>query len=433
MDYFEFLSKFYDSKTISDLKESLNTKPIFSLRINPTKYPKSLDLSNLEKHPYVNNCYLFDKETSSYGKLIEHDNGCYYIQDPSAAMVVNILDIKENDLVFDMCAAPGGKITQASLLTNNSVYCNDISFSRSLDLLENIERLGLSNTIIFNEDSSKLSLKFQGLFDKVILDSPCSGEGMFRKNINMFNDWSIEKVNSLIPIQKQLIMNAYNLLKKGGIMTYSTCTFNKLEDEEIVQYLLDNTNASIIEIKDIDGVDYSSSLKGSIHIFPGHFKGEGHYIAKIQCNDDHQSNTTLLKTNIDNKSFNIYKRFEKECLDINLNKEDLYMIDNNLYKLPPDTYNIKDLNVLKIGLYMGEVKDNYFIPSHHLGSNTKVKWKNQIELDNNQVKDYIKGLSFKVSSTSSSYHQVLYNSNPLGICKIVNNTLKNLYPKKLRK
>ena len=166
-------------------------------------------------------------------------------------MVGELLDVKPNDYVIDLCAAPGGKSTHvASFLGENGLLVsNDINSQRCLDLSENIQKAGIRNCYVTNESIDKLVSSFGAIFDKVVLDAPCSGEGMFRKNKEAEKDWSKEKVERLSELQKDLIIKAYKLLKPNGTMIYSTCTFNNLENEEVVKHLLENTNASLIKIK----------------------------------------------------------------------------------------------------------------------------------------------------------------------------------------
>ena len=181
----------------------------------------------LEKHLYVKEAYYYDKEQYSFGKNPLHNAGVYYIQDASAMMVVDLLGINKGEKVLDLCAAPGGKSSQVVSYLDNTglLVSNDVSVKRVKDLSENIERMGTSNTIVMNESIDKISANFGGYFDKVILDAPCSGQGMFRKNNLVYEDWSYDKTLKLTEIQKDLILKAYRCLKKGGTMVYSTCTF----------------------------------------------------------------------------------------------------------------------------------------------------------------------------------------------------------------
>ena len=187
MDYKTYLEKILNNDEINLMLKEYEKKPVTSLRLNLLKWnnDKFEKLYNkLEKHDHIKEAYYYNKEIFPFGKNPLHNSGAYYIQDASAMMVVGLLGIDENDKVLDLCAAPGGKSTQiASYLQNTGLLvCNDVSAKRVKDLSENIERMGIPNAIVMNETVDKVSECFEGYFDKVVLDAPCSGQGMFRKN-----------------------------------------------------------------------------------------------------------------------------------------------------------------------------------------------------------------------------------------------------------
>ena len=244
MDYKTYLEKIMSVDEINLMLKEYEKKPITSLRLNLLKFNKDNFeglYKGLENHNHVKEAYYYDKETMAFGKNALHNAGAYYIQDASAMMVVKLLGIEKDDKVLDLCAAPGGKSSQiASYLQNTGLLvCNDVSAKRVKDLSENIERMGICNAIVMNESVDKISDAFEGYFDKVVLDAPCSGQGMFRKNSLTYDDWSYDKTLNLAEIQKDLILKAYKCLKNGGIMVYSTCTFAVEENEEVIKYLLD--------------------------------------------------------------------------------------------------------------------------------------------------------------------------------------------------
>lgn len=439
MEYKEFLSKYYDSKLVDDLLNAIVEKPYSGLRLNPNKLPPLRIYENLEKHPLVKNGYIFNKQENPLGKSMYHSCGSYYIQEPSAMIVGELINVKDDDIVLDMCAAPGGKSTHVgSLLKNGLLVTNDYSFSRALDLVENIERFGIQNVLILNEDGGKIADKSKGIFDKVILDAPCSGEGMFRKNENALIDWSIEKVYKQQAIQKELILKAYDALKYKGILIYSTCTFNPLENEEVIQYLLENRKAKLLNIPSYPNIDQGLNMEEAIHVFPHKFKGEGHFICLVECNDTNEGNYKELRGNIDPKSYSIFNSFAKETFNISFDKERLYLSDDNLYYLPKHCLDLSKLNVLKYGLYLGELKDKYFVPSHHLASALNKKdWKISLSFDEDSAEliKYVKGESnfTKIDPKIKGFGIVCVDCNPLGLVKVVNGQIKNYYPKKLRR
>ena len=249
MNFYEHIETVIGKEEKDKLENAIDQEQIKCLRVN-TLYlePESLKEAypNIVNNNEIDYSFYYDKNEYDLGKSIEHFAGGIYIQDASAMLVTHLLNPQENERVIDLCAAPGGKATQASILMKNTglVIANDYNEKRSEILSENVERLGITNTIVLNNNVDKIANHFGGYFDKVILDAPCSGEGMFRKNDLSYLDWSIDKVHRCSEIQRELIMHAYSLLKKDGIMVYSTCTFEKEENEDIVQYLLDNSNAS---------------------------------------------------------------------------------------------------------------------------------------------------------------------------------------------
>ena len=249
----------------SRMKELLNeeydayidslSKPLYrGMRVNLKK-------AELNEFDYLNHPSKFCKESYYVDKPLGnhpmHICGCFYLQEPSASSAVEILDVQENDYVLDLCAAPGGKsIALSSLIKPSILVCNDISFKRAEALKLNVERSGIENVVVTSQDPHAFLKDFEGYFDCVILDAPCSGSGMTRKKEKMEDDWSWEKVEKLVPIQKDLIELAYKLVKKNGLISYSTCSYAKQEDEQIVCYLMENHEVELLNIPD-DG-----SLKG---------------------------------------------------------------------------------------------------------------------------------------------------------------------------
>lgn len=418
------------------LEKSFDSNSYRGLRLN---YKKPIDNSffnSLEKHSFVKDAFIYEKTNQDYGKNIYHAQGCYYIQEPSAMLVGELLDVKEDDFVIDLCAAPGGKSTHIAryLCDDGLLISNDINYKRALDLSENIERMGITNCVVINSDVHRIYETMQGCFDKVILDAPCSGEGMFRKNSFAKEDWSIDKVNTCVKIQKEIILDAYKLLKYDGEMIYSTCTFNKFENEEMIKYLLENTNAVLISLPEIEGADRGIDIKEAIRLFPYHYKGEGHFICKIKCKDENKFYNKKEKlTQIKDKDLLPFIEFEKKSLNIKFDRKRLFLNGEHLYYLPKNTFNLSGLRILRNGLYLGEIKSKHFVPSHSLALASKPSdWKISLELNETDAYKFIKGESFNVNSTNG-FTLITYQNNSLGFAKVSNNTLKNHYPKGLRK
>ena len=274
MDFREHLKRYLSDDEISKLMDSLNALDKHALLLNAEKLSEEKLLKiypHLEKHPIVKNAFLYNKNEYQLGKSVLHELGAFYLQEPSAMLVSYLLNPKPNSLILDLCAAPGGKSVQASLLTKGTglIISNDLSYPRAKIIKENAERMGLENLLIISNDFAKLSSKYQNTFDYIILDAPCSGSGMFRKNDLMKEDWSINKVYKFAELQKELISYSYSMLKPGGKMVYSTCSFSYEEDEEVIEHLLASSDAIIDTIPSILYF-YQSKNGFCIHLFQRH-------------------------------------------------------------------------------------------------------------------------------------------------------------------
>ena len=435
MNFFNHIESIIEKDEKEKLELAIEKEQIKCFRVN-TMY---LDIENIKKiypnielNNEINYSFYYDKNEYDLGKSVEHFGGGIYIQDASAMLVTHLLDPKENEKVIDLCAAPGGKATQASILMKNTglVIANDYNEKRSEVLSENVERLGITNTIVLNNTVDKIANHFGGYFDKVILDAPCSGEGMFRKNDLSYLDWSIDKVHRCSEIQKELIMHAYSLLRKDGIMVYSTCTFEKEENEDIVQYLLNNTNASLINIKEIEGAKRGINMKEAIRLYPSHFKGEGQFIALIKCNDDH--NIKLKKyQNKNNQISQLLKLTNDFILQNSSNNKikEIYPFNTTINYLKFGNINIDGLKVKRYGLNMGQVINNRFEPSHSLMKVLDLKQNHEITKE--EYFKFIKGETL-VNNNYKGYLGIKYNNLTIGFGKASNNQIKNHLPKGLR-
>lgn len=278
--------------------ESCKTRLTKSLIINTLK---TKDISflkeqkiDLDKVKYLDNAYFIKSIVSGLGNTIEQNIGLFQMQEISSMLPAFVLDPKETDIVLDMTAAPGNKTGILCQIMNNKglIIANDIDKARLKTLKFTIKRLGVINTIITCRDGTKLNFNYK--FDKVLLDAPCSCEGMVRKKPDSLKSWSYREVNSKSELQKKLIANAFSLLKKGGILVYSTCTLSPEENEEVVDYLLKKEKTSSIQEIIIPGLNYDfgltkykhksfdDSLKKALRIWPHKSDIEGFFICKIR-------------------------------------------------------------------------------------------------------------------------------------------------------
>ncbi len=418
MDFKNHLKKYLSEQEIDKLISSFNEKEHKGFYLNTNKMSKEemhKHFPNAKPHPIVPNGYLFDQDEYKLGKLVYHELGAYYIQDPSAMLVSHFLEPKPGQLILDLCAAPGGKSVMASLLMKEKgqLISNDLSKSRANVLLQNVERMGLGNVIVTSFDFSNFKKEFQNAFDAIILDAPCSGSGMFRKMSEMKDDWTYEKVLKNSAIQKELILMAYSMLKEGGTLMYSTCSYSYEEDEEVIEYLLANTFAKLEYIEDFEGFYRSPKYPETIHLFPHKFVGEGHYIAKIR-------KPGVLVGEIDEEFIIIKQEFSKG----NVKQESRYKLNK---KLPQKVIDY----ALRPGLFIDTSINGKIVPSHHFSHNENNY--PTIKINKEELIKYLKGESLIRNDLKDGYYFVRYENKNAGCVHKVGSTLKNLYPKGLRK
>ena len=277
--------------------ESFNDKRLYGLRVNNLKISTEdfLKISpfKLKPIPWIKNGFYYEEDDKP-AKHPYYYAGLYYIQEPSAMTPANVLPVEPGDIVFDMCAAPGGKSTElaSKLAGEGLLITNDISNSRTKALLKNVEVSGVANLCVLNEDPARISDKFNAFFDKVLIDAPCSGEGMFRKDNKLIRAWEQSGPPVYSAIQKSIILHGADMLRPGGMMLYSTCTFSKLEDEESIRHLLDNRpDMHLVDIVPYEGFskgfvetdeDAKDNMDKCVRIFPHKMQGEGHFVALLK-------------------------------------------------------------------------------------------------------------------------------------------------------
>lgn len=430
----ELLKDEYDA-----FMDTLSQPSVKAFYTNPLKpnIIAYLDQSIIKKHPVVENGYYFDYEKMPLGKSPFFLCGAYYIQEPSAMLVSHFLDIKPDDYILDMCAAPGGKTCAiASRLSQQGLMiANDIVSLRAKILSENVERFGLNNTIVTNSDPQIFTSQFHEFFDKIILDAPCSGEGMFRKNDQAIETWSLAKVQECAHLQKQLIDTAMKLLKPGGQLIYSTCTYNTQENEEQIRYLLEHCDCSLVPLKKSHGMQPGIHMEEVVRLYPHHYQGEGHFIALIQKHGQPQSQRMkALKAQISKQNAKLVESFYQQYLKKSLPAY-LYENQSHIYAIQPQFPVLKGIRVLRNGLYLGECKKNRFEPSHALALTLhpdEVKQTYIFHEKNEEVKKYIHGEALE-GTNQKGYGVIFVEKYPLGFYKESNHQAKNLFPKGLRR
>ena len=429
----ELLGDEYD-----DYLNSFNEKRIHSLRVNNAKISNEeferICPFKIKRIPWIENGYYFD-ENDRPSKHPYYYAGLYYLQEPSAMTPANVLPIEKGDIVLDACAAPGGKSLELASKLGDSglLVSNDISVSRAYSLLKNLELGGHKNIYVMAEDVSKLSKKFVKSFDKILIDAPCSGEGMLRKDPSIIKEWEDKGNEYYANLQKDIVKSAVSMLKDGGMMVYSTCTFDKSEDEDIVSYILSlDDDLKLERINEYEGFTRGIDMDEAIRLYPHKLQGEGHFVALVK--KDTPKTVTVKKkhvSKIDSKEAEEFIKLIKRDFD------DGYfeIINNNLYFIPEYDFEKKGLRILRSGLLMGEIKKHSFEPSMALALNLKMnEFKNVINLsvDDKRVISYLKGETISVPEAKDGWVLVCVNGYSLGFGKMQSGIMKNKYAKEWR-
>ena len=427
-----------------DFYTALTDTPIYSaIRINTLKPNAENAVKSvtgaLSCVPWCRDGFYADKTLIS-GNHPYHCAGLFYFQEPSAMCAVSGLPVRHGDKILDLCAAPGGKSTQAAAKLDGTglLVANEIVKKRADILSENIERMGISNAIVTNETPQRLSEKYSSFFDKIIVDAPCSGEGMFRKEPQAVAEWSEEHTLSCGTRQKHILDCAVKMLKKDGLLVYSTCTFAPCENEEIAAYLIENHGMELLSMPELDmlspghtewsGTDIDMSF--TRRIFPHKQKGEGHFTALFRKVSGNICDYPQKKPKLPDE-VKLWKDFESKFLNTSLDG-DFVMFGENLY-LKPFGIDIDKIKVIRCGLLLGQCKKNRFEPSHALALVlNKDDFKNyeNVDCDDERIKTYLTGNV--ISSDKSGWCAVCAGGYPIGWGKGSGGVLKNHYPKRLR-
>ena len=440
---------------------SLEGEAFKGLRINALK----TEVENFfEKNPFTlreipwTTCGFYYKEEEKPGKHPFHDAGVYYIQEPSAMAPVTFLEVKPGERVLDLCAAPGGKSTQiaAYMKGEGLLVCNEIHPARAKILSENVERMGIRNAIVTNESPQNLANIFPGYFDKILVDAPCSGEGMFRKNEEACAEWSRENVALCAKRQDEVLEYAAKMLRPGGRLVYSTCTFAPAENEgSISRFLRTHTDFSVVKAQRPQGFipgqpcwidEPAENLEYTMRLMPHKVQGEGHYLAVLQKAGTEETafkrnSVNGLEKGIKEKDYADFQEFQKKCI-VNDTLDGVYLLfGEQLYLGPVDMPAIKGLKVLRPGLHLGTLKKNRFEPSHALAlALKKAEVMQYVELSVDDTKRYLNGQTFameeikiEAKEAPGGWCLVCVEGYSMGWGKLAGNMMKNHYPKGLRK
>jgi len=473
------------SDGVSAYAESLEKNLSHALRVNRLK----LDTEEFDRVspfalrpvPWCENGFYYDADRDQPSRHPFYYAGLYYLQEPSATLPAALLPVKPGNRVLDLCAAPGGKSTElaAKLAGKGFLLANDISATRCKALIKNLELFGVRNAVVTAETPERLSARFPDFFDRILIDAPCSGEGMFRKSQAMVNDWTKEKPTEYAALQREILDFAIKMLRPGGMILYSTCTFAPEEDEGSVQYLLTHPiavekNLHLVAVPEYPGFmpghpewipDGMPELAKTVHLFPYLVEGEGHFAALFvsDIRDAENASAALSETELDPDTENDP---EAECdLKVDFDPEEdrnnrlriqklcpeFAAFAENMTRVPPaqelklkegylswiasDIPDLKGLRVMRQGLYLGEVKKNRFEPSQALAmALSKDEFRNTISLSpaDDRVIRYLKGETIFLTEeeeeiTSDGWILILIDRYPLGFGKLNRGSIKNRY------
>lgn len=403
--------------------------------------------ASLTPVPWAENGYYYNSADQP-GKHPCHEAGIYYIQEPSAMAPAELLQVQPGDRVLDLCAAPGGKSTQLAAKLNGEGFllCNEIHPSRAKILSENVERMGIRNACVTNETPARLAENFWCFFNKILVDAPCSGEGMFRKNETACEEWSPENVRLCAERQDEILDCAAKMLRPGGRLVYSTCTFAEEEDEGSIRRFLERH--SEFKVTAVDGAamglgDCEGNFPGTVRLWPHKIKGEGHFAAVlIKAGDtpegwDGSISSGETEKTVSEKELEEYFAFCRENLKGTtgqaMDGARYIRFGDNLYLAPKDMPGLKGLKVLRPGLHLGEIKKNRFEPSHALAlalspEDTVHVWNLRSE---ELATAYLNGLTFSAEG-EKGWYLICVDGFSLGWGKLAGGIMKNHYPKGLR-
>ena len=446
----EYLNRMRDllgEEEFSAYLKSFDEERLYGLRVNtakvtPEAFPELVSW-DLKPVPWIPNGFYYEG-TDRPAKDPYYYAGLYYLQEPSAMTPAMLLPVEPGDRVLDLCGAPGGKSTElgVKLAGKGVLISNDISNSRAKALLKNLELWGISNICVTSETPDKLADVFGPWFDKILIDAPCSGEGMFRKDDDMVKSYEERGPEYYSEIQKEITDQAVRMLAPGGLLLYSTCTFSRCEDEEIICHILENhQEMELIRLPLFEGASGGTGLDGCIRLFPHKIKGEGHFISLLRKNGGGAERTAAgsrerSRTEPQGKKGPALPTELTDFLAL-MNREfddSRIMIKNDsVYYLPENFVPAKELRYLRTGLLLGELKNKRFEPGQALAMTLHaeefrqtISWKKE----DDRVIRYLKGETISLTPEEGpvkGWCLVCVDGYPLGFAKGTGMALKNKY------
>ena len=407
--------------------ENLERPRAVALRFHPLKKPEQLPTFVGEGVPWEPLGYYYDAQ-SRPGLHPYHEAGVYYLQEASAMSAVALLDPQPGERICDLCAAPGGKSTQIAgrMMGEGVLLCNEINPKRAKILSRNIERMGVSNALVTNEHPQRLASQLAGYFDRVLIDAPCSGEGMFRKEEAAVTDWSPETVQMCARRQAEILDSGAELVRPGGRLVYSTCTFAPEENELAVAEFLNRHPDFVPEM--VEAPWFTPAGQGQFRMWPHKLLGEGHFGAVLRRLGDEETTCT---EETGEKLPKLWNDFAKQ-MGIELPAGKALCFGSSLYWAPKQMPSLRGLKVLRPGLELGELKKDRFEPAHALAMwLTSCNCMENISAQDKRIEEYLCGNV--ISSTCKGWCLVTVDGFSTGWGKGDGTQLKNHYPKGLRR
>lgn len=436
--------------------EAYEKRRLYGLRYNPLKTNRE---TFLERMPFSLEAVAWTPEGFYYdageqpGKHVFHEAGAYYIQEPSAMAVVEVLAPRPGEKILDLCAAPGGKSTQIAgkMSGEGLLVSNEIIANRAKILSQNIERMGISNTVVCNETPERLAERFPAFFDRILVDAPCSGEGMFRKDETAVHEWSLKNVAMCAERQRSVLEQAALMLRPGGVLVYSTCTFSPEENEGVISVFLQEHTEFFIEESAQEKFfapgrrewieNPAVNIEHTMRLWPHKIAGEGHFIARLRKADGLYAGTirdavreSLRKTGNapaflqeePGVSARVRKRWEDSGV--------FTLFGEHVYLVPKQMISLQGLSILRPGLHLGVHKKNRFEPSHALALYLSPEEVRQCyPMTQQQAQCYLRGETFACDDTIKGWTLLTIDGYTIGFGKAGGGQMKNHYPKGLRK
>ncbi len=421
-----------------------------TLKIDEVAFKKNVSFAK-KSVPWCSTGYEIDKEIRP-GKHVAYYAGLYYVQEPTAMIPAEVLSPRPGDMVLDLCAAPGGKTTQLACMLNGEgvIVANELVTSRSKILKENTERMGIVNSVLTSAFPEKLLPAFAGSFHKILVDAPCSGEGMFRKNPDAAKEWSPGRVAACAERQKKLMMTVDKLLACGGEVVYSTCTFSPEENEQVMEAMLETGRYDAVPLA-LPGIvgrgrpewtlHGTKAVSSALRVMPHEVPGEGHFIAKLRKTADDFDALPSKGKGAKNSAFD---RADKKTLKSLKNfcdetgmlypRGEIFRVGDVLFT-PPEGFNaarLSGMRLLRCGIPLAEVKKNRVEPTHTLAMTLSPEnFGNVYDTEDDEIAfAYLKGEP--LAAPVKGWCLVCWHGFPLGFGKGDGGIIKNHYPKGLR-